>query len=205
MRKPIGVRNTVQYRHWKTVGSTQATTMSKISNLGGPDAPSCLARRALTLMTFLPPYSLARRTLVAGDIYRAGGSPPAGSSSWSSMVANLLKTPSAEMSGSQYLPWRWEVSSSRINAESGRISVRGKGKRRPLASWGVSLLALVDQISATGKLVTNPDQRLIIAAEGLVPDTLSTFGQLAAMVPSISLPPPALQVTSSTFGHERRM
>lgn len=49
------------------------------------------------------------------------------------------------------------------------------------------------------------DQRLSIASVGNMPDILSTLGQLAAMVPSIWLPSPTLQVTSATFGHERKM
>ena len=49
------------------------------------------------------------------------------------------------------------------------------------------------------------DQRLSIAGVGVVPDILSTLGQLDAIVPRIWLPSPTLQVTSSTFGHERKI
>ena len=53
-------------------------------------------------------------------------------------------------------------------------------------------------------MVWGPNQRLSIAVEGLMPDILSTLGHADAMVPIIWLPSPTLQVTSSTFGHDRR-
>jgi len=53
--------------------------------------------------------------------------------------------------------------------------------------------------------IQGSDQRLSIGGEGLVHDILSTLGHFDAMVPSIWLQSPTLHVTSSTFGHDRRM
>ena len=67
----ISVRDRYQVHRSKIVRILQATTISKLSTptRSYPPNVSCiLKRRARTLMTFLPPYSLAFRIFFAAEM-----------------------------------------------------------------------------------------------------------------------------------------